>query len=168
MNGLEEATQRKLLDVVLSECRAAGLPSLEEAQRIRRGAKSDHPLDRPLAAAMTTIQLWSLVKEQFGREPEPAPEQFRQICEKVVGQMRYLLRDCFLEFGKSMPHRPGGVKKKLTRAEAKRVLKLVADCVKSGNTAAQAVKMVAERFDVSPRTIQRECRERREELKKSF
>jgi uncharacterized protein YoaH (UPF0181 family) len=70
--------------------------------------------------------------------------------------LRYQFTDMLLEAGKKSPHRPGGAPPKLTSKQRKKACELVGILMGQGDSYSEAVEKVALRFNVSPKTIQRE------------
>lgn len=162
---MDEATKKKILDVLLEETASAKLPSPDPSAGIRR-VNVASVRDADPALQIMVSQLYAQIEAQWDRESEPSPKELENLLERLRGKFRYKLRDVTLMVGKKMPHRPGGAPKKLKPADSARMLRLLGQCIESGDTYPEAVGKMAKRFQVSTKTIHRESRAQRQQVKK--
>jgi hypothetical protein len=87
--------------------------------------------------------------------PEPTNDEKARLLE-VFGSLPFVLRQAFVQVGKTMPHKPGGAPPKFkTPAKRKEAAEDVARLLSVGVEKPDALSQIAARYKVSDRTIRR-------------
>lgn len=152
---MKDETLNRVLAAVKKELKASDLPTIEEAMKVHAAVLAGKPVQLP--DAITThlvIGMLSAMEKGYHGQPEPTPDQLDDFLLRIK-DLRFVLRKTILEIAKNMPHRPGGAKPKLTTQERKRVCKLIGTLTVSGRTHSEALAIVAKRFCVSRKTVER-------------
>jgi hypothetical protein len=90
----------------------------------------------------------------LAKEPEPSPDQL----EAMVGTIRlfpFQLRKPTIEAAKTLPHPPGGRPRILTPQDGKEICAEIGALISQGVTLSDAVKRMAQRYEVGEITIRR-------------
>jgi hypothetical protein len=152
---MDPRTAKRILDALREEFREAGFPQPEEAVEIARSALTKKEEGVNLLASSIVLGFWEEFIQGLKEAPEPTSEALNEQLMKLK-DLRYQFRDRLLDAGKKTPHRPGGAPPKLTSKQRKQATELVGILMGQGDTYSEAVEKIARRFDVSPKTIQRE------------
>src|SRR5207302_4676039 len=145
---MEEETKRRFRKLFQEQMRAAELPEPEDAAKLTRAVlKGDSLKEAEVFPNVTILVMYERFEHYLGILPEPTPQESNKL-EAELKQMVYKLRNQVLATGKKFPHDPGGAPKKLSAEQKKRASKLVGQLMGEGDTYAEAVANIAQRFQV--------------------
>ena len=158
---MKPKTLQIVLDAYREQLRKTGLPLLEEAMRIATDVEHgrDHG-NAEITAAGIVVGMWHRLERTYRDKPEPTHRELERFLQDIK-EAAFEIRDEIDEIKKKMPHRSGGAPKALTDEEKIKVCRLIGQMLGDGHSYPEGVKAMAERFNVSTKTIERTWQDNR-------
>jgi hypothetical protein len=103
---------------------------------------------------LSAISTRNGLEARLAKQPEPSSDQL----EALIGGIRlipYHLRKATIEAAKTLPHPPGGRPRVLTPQDGKEICAEIGALIGQGVTLSNAVKRMAQRYEVGEITIRR-------------
>src|SRR6266853_2989310 len=141
-------TPRRLLDAYDEAFKLLGQPSF--AKGVQHICKELQKQLNLLRAARTRYGLEAML----AKEPEPGPAQL----DASIGAIRlipYQMRKATMDAAKTLPHSPGGRPRVLTPKDGMEICAQIGALISQSVTLSDAVKRMAERYNVGQITIRR-------------